>query len=183
MCIRVLLTAAVLASLPNLVFAAPGSFRNDVMAVLSKGGCNAGACHGNQNGKGGFKLSLRGEDPAADLAALTRDALARRTDPHRPADSLVLLKATASVPHEGGKRFGAASAEYDILRRWVAAGTPADGPDAPRLKSLDVTPGEAFLVEPADRVRLRVRATFDDGSTRDVTRLAVYEPSNPTTAV
>src|SRR6516164_7884897 len=67
------------------------SFRNDVMAVLSKGGCNAGACHGNQNGKGGFRLSLRGEDPTADFAALTRDALARRTDPHRPADSLVLL--------------------------------------------------------------------------------------------
>src|SRR4249919_1575120 len=73
------------------------SFRNDVMAVLSKGGCNAGACHGNQNGKGGFKLSLRGEDPVADLAALTRDTLARRTDPHRPADSLVLLKAIAAV--------------------------------------------------------------------------------------
>src|SRR5690349_5428388 len=77
------------------------SFRNEVMAVLSKGGCNAGACHGNQNGKGGFKLSLRGQDPGADFAALTRDALARRTDPLRPADSLVLLKATGAVPHEG----------------------------------------------------------------------------------
>src|SRR6266446_3172205 len=65
------------------------SFERDVMAVLSKAGCNLGACHGNQNGKGGFKLSLRGEDPAADFAALTRDTLARRTDTHRPADSLV----------------------------------------------------------------------------------------------
>ena len=27
------------------------SFRNDVMAVISKAGCNAGTCHGNQNGK------------------------------------------------------------------------------------------------------------------------------------
>jgi hypothetical protein len=159
------------------------SFRNDVMAVLSKGGCNAGACHGNQNGKGGFRLSLRGQDPGADFAALTRDALARRTDAHRPGDSLILLKATAAVPHEGGKRFGPDAPEYDILRRWVAAGTPADAPDAPRLRSLEVTPGEAFLVEPDDRVRLRVRAAFSDGSTRDVTRLAVYEPSNPTTAV
>src|SRR5437868_7213202 len=77
------------------------SFRNDVMAVLSKGGCNMGACHGNQNGKGGLKLSLRGQDPAADLAALTRDTLGRRTNPQRPADSLILLKATAFVPHEG----------------------------------------------------------------------------------
>jgi hypothetical protein len=159
------------------------SFRNDVMAVLSKGGCNAGACHGNQNGKGGFKLSLRGEDPAADFASLTRDTLSRRTDPQRPAESLVLLKAIASVPHEGGKRFGMDAPEYDILRRWIAAGTAPDGPDAPRLRSLEVTPGEAFLVEPIDRVRLRVRATFGDGSTRDVTRLAVYEPSSPTTAM
>jgi hypothetical protein len=159
------------------------SFRNDVMAVLSKGGCNSGACHGNQNGKGGLKLSLRGQDPDADFAALTRDALGRRTDPHRPADSLMLLKATGSVPHEGGRRFGADSPEYDILRRWVVAGTPPDGADTPRLKSLEAAPAEAFLVEPAERVKLRVRARFDDGSWRDVTRLSVYEPSNPTTTV
>src|SRR4051794_21255545 len=95
-----LLTLLAALVLPGMAGAQGVSFRNDVMAVLSKGGCNAGACHGNQNGKGGFKLSLRGQDPAADFAALTRDALARRTDPHRPVDSLVLLKGTASVPHE-----------------------------------------------------------------------------------
>src|SRR5436305_7049525 len=81
------------------------SFRNDVMAIFSKAGCNAGACHGNQNGKGGFKLSLRGEDPAWDYTALTRDTLGRRTDRLAPAESLVLQKATATVPHEGGRRF------------------------------------------------------------------------------
>jgi hypothetical protein len=159
------------------------SFRNDVMAVLSRGGCNAGACHGNQNGKGGFKLSLRGQDPAADFAALTRDTLGRRTDPHRPSESLVLLKATASVPHEGGKRFGTDSPAYGILREWIAAGTPADGPHTPQLVALDVAPAEAFFVEPADRVRLHVTARFSDGRVRDVTGLAVYEPSNPTTVV
>src|SRR5579884_932649 len=75
------------------------SFRNEVMAVLSRAGCNQGACHGNQNGKGGFKLSLRGEDPAWDFAALTRDGLGRRTDRLRPADSLILRKPTATIPH------------------------------------------------------------------------------------
>src|SRR6267378_3583785 len=93
----------------------PVSFRNDVMAVLSKAGCNQGACHGNQNGKNGFKLSLRGEDPAFDFAALTRDTLGRRTDALRPTDSLVLLKATATIPHEGGRRFAVDSPEYAIL--------------------------------------------------------------------
>src|SRR5437879_2488686 len=76
--------------------AAPPSFRNDVMAVLSRAGCNQGTCHGNQNGKNGFKLSLRGDDPTYDLAALTRDMHGRRGNAYRPADSLLLLKATAS---------------------------------------------------------------------------------------
>src|SRR5438045_4729466 len=93
----------------------PARFNVEVMAVLSRAGCNAGACHGNLNGKGGFKLSLRGEDPAADRAALTRDMLARRADPHRPDDSLILLKATGGVPHEGGIRFAKTSTEYAVL--------------------------------------------------------------------
>src|SRR5688572_19997154 len=74
------------------------SFRNDVMAVLSKTGCNAGACHGNKSGKAGFKLSLRGQDPDIDSDVLTRDAFARRTDPMDPDQSLILLKATGQVP-------------------------------------------------------------------------------------
>src|SRR5881394_4317162 len=65
------------------------SFRNDVMAVLSKAGCNAGTCHGNKNGKGGLKLSLRGEDPETDYLALTRDVFARRLDPLEPERSLI----------------------------------------------------------------------------------------------
>src|SRR6516165_5105859 len=75
------------------------SFRNDVMAVLSKAGCNQGVCHGNQNGKNGFKLSLRGENPSWDYSALTRDMLGRRVNKDRPADSLILLKPTATIPH------------------------------------------------------------------------------------
>src|SRR5438105_4568361 len=87
------------------IMANPISFRNEVMAVLSKAGCNQGACHGNQNGKNGFKLSLRGQDPDFDLASLSRDMHGRRIDPLKPDESLLLLKATAKVPHEGGRRF------------------------------------------------------------------------------
>src|SRR5215212_6876403 len=64
----------------------PVSFRNDVMPVLSKAGCSAGTCHGNKNGKGGFKLSLRGQDPDLDYASLTRDLSARRVNPVAPAE-------------------------------------------------------------------------------------------------
>ncbi len=175
--------AALAAVAPGRARAEPVSFRNEVMAVLSRAGCNMGACHGNQNGKNGFKLSLRGEDPAFDLAALTRDTLGRRTDRLLPEQSLVLLKATAAVPHEGGKRFDVGSLEYRLLRDWIAGGLRPDPPGGPVLRRLDVTPREQVLVEPADRVPLRVRAVFSDGSARDVTRLAVFEPSNLTVAV
>jgi hypothetical protein len=148
------------------------------MAVLSRCGCNAGACHGNQNGKNGFKLSLRGQDPAFDYAALTRDMGGRRVDPLRPDDSLLLTKASGRTGHEGGQRFGVRSPEYAILRQWIAAGMPDDPPDAPRLVRLEVSPATKVLVEPADRIGLRVRAAFSDGTSRDVTALSVFEPSN-----
>ncbi|HEX4150034.1 MAG TPA: hypothetical protein VHY20_13640, partial [Pirellulales bacterium] len=68
--------AAMAAAGPMAALAAEGqagsvSFGREVMAVLSKAGCNQGTCHGNQQGKNGFKLSLRGEDPAADYLAIT----------------------------------------------------------------------------------------------------------------
>src|SRR5262245_51698394 len=96
--------------------AADVSFSRDVMAVLSKAGCNMGTCHGNQNGKGGFKLSLRGENPEADLVTLTHEQIGRRVNTVRAESSLLLLKPTMSVPHEGGKRFDDDSPEYDLLR-------------------------------------------------------------------
>jgi Protein of unknown function (DUF1549)/Protein of unknown function (DUF1553) len=169
---------AVLTVLAPAGRAEPVSFRNEVMAVLSRGGCNAGACHGNQNGKNGFKLSLRGQDPEFDLAVLTRDQFARRTDRLHPDDSLVLLKATGAVPHEGAQRFAVGSREFNIVRRWIAEGCQPDPPGAPVLQRLDVTPTQQVLTEPADQVRLRVTAAFSDGQSRDVTDLSVFDPSN-----
>lgn len=153
------------------------SFHNDVMAVLSKAGCNAGACHGNKNGKGGFKLSLRGQDPSADFNALTRDLYARRTNPADPDRSLILLKPTAQIAHQGGLRFRPGSMEYQILRNWIAAGTPQDDAAAPLLQQLEVTPSQQVLIEPADRLRIKAVARFSDGSHRDVSNLCVYEQS------
>jgi hypothetical protein len=173
----VFLAALLLSETPAL--AGPVTFRNEVMAVLSKAGCNQGVCHGNLNGKNGFKLSLRGEDPEWDRLALTRDTLGRRTNPLHPAASLILQKATTAIPHEGGRRFGPDSLEYQILARWIADGLPPDPPGTPTLKRIDVTPTQQVLIEPERGVQLRVEASFSDGSRRDVTRLAVYEPSEP----
>jgi len=157
--------------------AEPVSFRNEVMAMLSKSGCNAGACHGNASGKGGFKLSLRGEDPDADYNAITRDAFGRRILPNAPGDSLLLLKATTRVAHEGGARFDPTSTDYRLLHRWIAAGARDDAATAPRLEALSVDPNEQVVLAPTQSVSLKVRARFSDGSLRDVGRLAVYEPT------
>ncbi|HEY1186383.1 MAG TPA: DUF1549 and DUF1553 domain-containing protein [Gemmata sp.] len=151
------------------------SFERDVLPVLTRAGCNLGACHGNLNGKGGFKLSLKGEDPVGDFATLTRDVLGRRTDPIRPAESLLLQKATAQVPHEGGARFAKTSPEYVIVRNWVANGCKMDAPGGAALTGLSVAPTNQVLVAPADRFRIRAVAHFSDRTTRDVTALAAFE--------
>jgi hypothetical protein len=155
--------------------AADVSFERDVLPVLTRAGCNAGACHGNLNGKGGLKLSLKGEDAPLDYATLTRDMLARRTDVIRPDESLILKKATGQVPHEGGARFAKSSNEYAILRAWVARGAKFDAPGAPAITKLVVSPASKILVEPADRFRVSAIAHFADGSTRDVTSLIATE--------
>jgi len=154
------------------------SFQNDVVPVLSKAGCNAGTCHGNKNGKGGFKLSLRGQDPEIDYFNLTGDLFSRRVDPVAPDESLILLKPVTEVPHEGGLRFAMGSQEYQILRRWIAQRMPNDFGSAPKLQSITVTPPEKILPAPDYHVQLEVTAHFSDGQTRDVTSLAVYEPVN-----
>jgi Protein of unknown function (DUF1549)/Protein of unknown function (DUF1553) len=171
------------AILATHVLAAPAmpaeapSFRNDVMAVLSRSGCNQGACHGNLNGKGGFKLSLRGEDPNFDLSVLTRDFLGRRLSPIRPEESLLLRKATGFIAHEGGPRFGAQSIEYRIMRDWIAAGCPADAANQRVISRIEVTPSRQILVYPENRFRIAVKGFYSDGTSRDLSRLAVYEPS------
>ena len=157
----------------------PPSFRNDVMAVLARSGCSLGTCHGNQNGKGGLKLSLRGQDPEADFITLTRQLASRRVNALIPGESLLLRKPSMQVPHEGGRRFASDASEYQILRNWIAAGMPADADSAPRLIRLDVAPTAITLHEPKYATMLKATAAFSDGSERDVTSLAVLESSDP----
>lgn len=154
------------------------SYRNDVAPILSKVGCNAGTCHGNFNGKGGFKLSLRGENPTADYNALIRGEHARRVDAFQPAQSLILRKATAAVAHEGGKRFGSDSIHFKTIQKWISQGANDDGDSAPKLIALNVQPREVFLIEPSKSFQINVQAVFDDKTVRDVKALAVFDTSN-----
>ena len=155
------------------------SFRNDVMAVLSKAGCNAGQCHGNANGKGGFKLSLRGESGELDYLALTHDQFSRRLNLSEPGQSLILLKPTTQLAHEGGQRFKTDSWEFDTLLKWIDQGASNDLATAPKLERLEVAPTEATLLAPTNEVQISASAFFSGGKKRDVTSVAVYESANP----
>ncbi len=169
--------------LPALSHAAEVSFERDVMAAITKAGCNIGGCHGNQTGKASFKLSLWGSDPDFDYDALTRDFFGRRIDTFSPDQSLILLKGSAAIAHEGGQRFPKDSLEYKVLRDWIAAGAKRDAADAPKLVKLEVTPMERVLIAPAKNFDIKAIATFSDGTKRDVTRIATYSPASPKAAV
>jgi hypothetical protein len=160
----------------------PVSFRQEVIAALSVGGCNQGACHGTPSGKNGFRLSLRGYDPAADYLQLTRDMLGRRTFRGDPDSSLMVLKALGRIPHEGGRRFPPASIPFALIRSWLAEGLPDDPPDLPGVQRLAILPGPRVLHAPARWQQLAVLAHFTDGTVRDVTRLTVFSSSDNTIA-
>lgn len=146
------------------------------MAAISKAGCNLGTCHGNATGKGGFKLSLRGQDPDFDFKALARDIAGRRVNAFQPEQSLILVKGTNQIAHEGGKKLDAQGWEYQVLRGWIAAGMPRDDATAPKVAKLIVTPREAVLDEPQSQQQISVQAVFADGTQQDVTERAIYEP-------
>lgn len=165
------------------VFGNDVEFAIEVMSVLSKSGCNAGTCHGNLNGKGGFKLSLRGQDPEFDFRALCFESRGRRVSRSAPEQSLFVRKAIGAVPHRGGIRFSTESQEYELLMRWLRSGAPGPSPKAAEVTRLDVEPSQAIVVEPVGEVRFRVQAHFSDGTSRDVTDLACYELSNLNAAV
>lgn len=151
----------------------PFSFRHDVMPVLSKAGCNQGACHGYSLGKNGFKLSLRGADPDADLLALTDEFLERRINRHNPPASLLLTKPLGDVPHKGGVRLERDGLLHQLVLGWIAAGAPVDPPKSPQFVSLRIYPPKLTL-QPGWQQQLQVIAKYDDGSERDVTRLSIF---------
>ncbi len=152
-------------------------FIRDVNPVMTKLGCNAGTCHGAKEGKYGFKLSLRGYDPIFDVRSLKDDLAGRRLNAASPDDSLMLLKSTAGVPHEGGQRTKLGEKYYEIMRAWIADGAKLDLA-VPRVKAIEVFPKNPVVPEPGARQQFRVVATFADGKTRDVTAEAFVDSGN-----
>ncbi len=153
------------------------SFRNDVLPVMAKFGCNTGACHGALAGKGGFKLSLRGYNPLADYHAIAVEARGRRIEMSEPGRSLILAKPSGAIPHKGGLRFDVDSPEYEVLAKWIAQGAPPPTDEDPIVEHVEVEPARSTLVL-AEQLPLKVKALYSDGIVRDVTRWAKFESSD-----
>lgn len=155
----------------------PISFRHEVMPVLSLGSCNAGGCHGYSLGKNGFKLSLRGADPEPDLFFVTKDSMSRRVNFQTPSASLLVAKPAGDTPHEGGVRFSRTSLSYQILTKWIGQGAPGDLADKAEVVNVRLVP-DKLILQPGQKHRLQLIAEYDNGTSRDVTRLGVITANN-----
>ncbi|MFQ5733630.1 MAG: DUF1549 domain-containing protein [Planctomycetaceae bacterium] len=176
------LFVAILLSMAPLVSSAsaedrPVDFNTEIIPVLTKAGCNAGACHGAAIGRGGFKLSLYGGNPAADYVAIVRQLEGRRVNLAHPDRSLLLVKSTEYVSHEGGDRFAMDSESARRIRRWIAEGAAPGGKR--RLTQFVVSPESRIVNSVGKSAALKAIATFDDGRTEDVTRFTVFTPEDP----
>ncbi|MEY2879645.1 MAG: hypothetical protein RLZZ15_2025, partial [Verrucomicrobiota bacterium] len=170
-------TARAAVTVARVVEAPTVDFIRDVNPVIARLGCSAGTCHGAKDGKVGFKLSLRGYDPIFDVRSLVDDHAGRRVNLASPDDSLMLLKATGAVPHEGGQRTPYDSKYYRILRSWIAGGAKLDLA-TPRVTKIEITPQNPVVQVVGARQQMRILATYADGGTRDVTAEAFVESGN-----
>ena len=152
-------------------------FENDVLPILSRFGCNTSGCHGKAEGQNGFKLSIFGFDPQADLAALTQEGRGRRTNRTIPENSLVLRKASGGMPHGGGIRIRRNSPEFRVLRDWIKDGAAAGDADSATLVSIQVVPSDARMAMETGQ-QLQVSARFSDGQKTDVTHLAKFQTNS-----
>lgn len=156
----------------------PVSFQLDVMPVLTSSGCNTGSCHGSARGKDGFHLSLFGFDPQGDHFRLTREAPGRRVNLALPEESLMVTKAIGAVPHTGGKLFAKDSAAYDTLVAWIKDGAEYDQGEIAKPTGIVVEPPQVVLKGEGLETPYTVKATYSDGTDRDVTTLSSFSTSN-----
>ena len=154
----------------------PINFRNQVVPIFTKLGCNGGGCHGKSGGQNGFKLSLLGFYPEDDFEFLRKESRGRRIFPAIPGESLLLMKAIGRSPHGGGKRMENGSYEYNLLVQWIEQGMPYGTDSDPVVTGIRCVPETRTMTQKSQQ-QIAVIATYSDGTTEDVTRMALFEPN------
>ncbi len=157
-------------------------FLKDIAPILDKMGCSAGLCHGKFGGQGGLNLSLLTLNPESDYEPIVHHNRGRRINLLEPEQSLLYLKPTGQIPHEGGLRFDSNSDEAETILEWISAGAPFS-PDEPRLQKLVIEPSETAFTSVGETKQLKVLAHFTNGSVEDVTDQAVYESKDEPVAI
>ena len=168
-------------------------FATEIIPVLTKAGCNSGACHGAAAGRGGFNLSLFGSDPAADFESIAQALKGRRVNTKHPSQSLVLKKPTGQINHGGDVVLSQDGAGAALLEKWIALGAPAG--KSRKLNKFAIRISSPLLEKPGSSTEARAFAVFDQGPEVDVTPWTTFvssdsssvavdaemEPGNPAT--
>lgn len=169
---KLLILAAITA--PSIGLAESGAidFDTQIVPILSKAGCNAAACHGGAAGRGGFRLSLFGGDPAFDHRSMVRELEGRRINYRTAADSLIVTKPTEMLEHGGGQPLEPDGDWAGTLISWIEQG--AERKPLRRLIRINVAPSAPRFDQLPAQFTLQVEAEFADGTRRDVSQLARY---------
>lgn len=179
--IRAVASDAISAELPLTVTGiasdVPVNFPNQIVPIFTKLNCNSGGCHGKASGQNGFKLSLLGFYPEDDYEFLTKEGRGRRIFQPAPSQSLLLTKPVGQSPHGGGKRMDVGSYEYRLVSRWIQQGLPYGKADDPRVVAIRCLP-EGRVMDRSTQQQITVMAVYSDGSTEDVTRMALFEAND-----
>src|SRR5262245_5895745 len=173
--------AIVPVSVANASADVPVSFVREVEPILTKAGCNSGGCHGSQHGRGGFRLSLFGFDPAFDYSQIVQSSEGRRVVAPDPERSILLLKPSLVMEHGGGERLPHRGPAYETLRRWLEDGTPEPEATPPTVTRLSVFP-PSRVVAPGETQQLAVTAVWSDGRSDDVTASTQFDALNEAVA-
>ena len=159
----------------------PVDFAREIAPILTRAGCNQGACHGAQHGRGGFRLSLLGFDPLFDYAQIVQSAEGRRIVLSDAERSILLQKPALLMEHGGGQRIKVGSREYVYLKRWLEDGVPEPSAKDPEVTEIEVWPTRRIMVQ-GEQQQLLVKARWQDGKTEDVTATAQFTTLNDSVA-
>lgn len=159
----------------------PVSFNREIVPIMTKFGCNSGACHGSQHGRGGFKLSLFGFDPAFDHTQIVQSAEGRRVVLSDAERSILLRKPALLMEHGGGEKFKSSSREYRTVRAWLEDGAPEPDAKDPTVTKMEIFPPTRVMAK-GDTQQLAVTAIWSDGRREDVTGTAQYDALNDSVA-
>jgi hypothetical protein len=159
----------------------PVNFNREVVPILTKAGCNSGACHGTQHGRGGFKLSLRGSDAAFDHPQIVQSAEGRRVVLSDPERSIFLAKPAGVMEHGGGERLPLGSRAYETLRRWLEDGAPEPLAKDASVVDMEVWPAKRLMGK-GEQQQIAVSARWSDGRVEDVTDTAQFDSLNEAVA-